>query len=64
MTSDRPETCPSCAADPKVAHGRYCAPLRCYCSHPECPAFASYRPPTQPFPYVELLHPRRTERKP
>lgn len=21
---------------------RYCAPFRCYCGHPDCPAFASY----------------------
>lgn len=24
---------------------RYCAPNRCYCGHPECPAYASYRKP-------------------
>lgn len=23
---------------------RYCARLRCYCGHPECPAFASWEP--------------------
>ena len=23
---------------------RYCAPLRCYCGHPECPAFGSWEP--------------------
>ena len=29
-------TCPRC-------HPRYCAPARCYCGHPECPAHATYR---------------------
>lgn len=39
-----PETCPTCWADPKAAPGGYCAPLRCYCGHPECPAYASWGP--------------------
>ena len=29
-------TCPRC-------HPRYCAPARCYCGHPECPAFDTHR---------------------
>ena len=31
--------CPACTAP-----GGYCAPLRCYCGHTECPASASYIP--------------------
>jgi DNA-directed RNA polymerase subunit N (RpoN/RPB10) len=30
-------TCPRC-------HPRYCAPARCYCGHPECPAYDTYVP--------------------
>lgn len=26
----------------------YCAPLRCYCGHPQCPAFRSYVELEQP----------------
>lgn len=33
------ERCPEC-----VAPGGYCAPLRCYCGHADCPASASYIP--------------------
>jgi hypothetical protein len=29
---ERPESCPACTGS------RYCAPLRCYCAHNECPA--------------------------
>ena len=36
------ERCPEC-----VAPGGYCAPLRCYCGHADCPASASYIPPGQ-----------------
>ena len=36
-------TCATCAADPKAARDRYCAPNRCYCGHETCPAFASWR---------------------
>lgn len=32
-----PEVCPSCTTP-----GRYCAPNRCYCGHPACPAYASW----------------------
>ena len=56
------QTCPSCAADPKAAPGRYCASRRCLCGHPNCPAFPFYRPLERPFAYVELLHPRRQEK--
>jgi hypothetical protein len=42
-SSLRPEQCPACAADPHAAPLRYCAPLRCYCGHPSCPAAASYQ---------------------
>ena len=34
-------TCPTCAT---VGRRGYCAPLRCYCGHAECYAFASYVP--------------------
>jgi hypothetical protein len=30
--------------EPEPGQGAYCAPLRCYCSDPECPAYASYVP--------------------
>lgn len=38
-------TCPEC-----VIGGRrgYCAPLRCYCGHETCHAFASWRPLAPP----------------
>lgn len=36
------ECCSACRADPRAAPGRYCAPLRCLCGHPECPAYASW----------------------
>lgn len=32
----RAECCPTCGGS------RYCAPLRCYCGHEDCPAFASF----------------------
>ena len=32
-------TCSRCAAEGRRG---YCAPLRCYCGHPTCHAFASY----------------------
>lgn len=57
MKSPRPECCPSCAADPTCAPGRYCASKACRCGHDDCPAFAFYRPLERPFGYVELLHP-------
>lgn len=62
MTSDRPETCTSCVADPKAAPGRYCPSRRCLCGHEACPAFPFYRPLERPFAYVELLHPNRQEK--
>jgi len=31
--------CPTC--DP-TGRGRYCAPLRCYCGHPDCHAADTY----------------------
>lgn len=33
---------PTCAACPSP---RYCAPLRCYCAHAECPAVYRAMPP-------------------
>lgn len=30
------------AGQPEPGEGAYCAPARCYCGKPECPAFASY----------------------
>lgn len=53
-------TCPDCKA---IGRRGYCAPLRCYCGHDTCPAFASYRPPAKPFAYVELLHPPRDDQE-
>jgi len=38
--------CQTCAAEQPTST-RYCAPLRCYCGHPTCPAFASYEAPTR-----------------
>jgi hypothetical protein len=40
----RPNECPTCAADPRAAPGRYCASNRCLCAHPACHAFASWAP--------------------
>ena len=40
----RAQTCPACDADPHAAPSRYCAPLRCYCGHETCHAFASWTP--------------------
>ena len=40
QNASRPvERCPEC-----VVPGGYCAPLRCYCGHADCPASASYIP--------------------
>ena len=33
----------------------YCAPLRCYCGHESCHAFASWRPLTAPLLNVQTL---------
>lgn len=33
------ETCTACSGEPGY-QGRYCAPLRCYCGHRACPAYA------------------------
>lgn len=35
-------TCQTCTANDRKG---YCAPLRCYCGHPTCWAFASYAEP-------------------
>lgn len=40
----RPEHCRRCLDAPTGAPGAYCARLRCYCGHPECPA-TGYRAP-------------------
>lgn len=40
----RPECCPTCAADPHTAPGRYCAPARCLCGHEACPATGYVNP--------------------
>lgn len=37
--SDDP-TCPTCAE--KTGTKRYCAPGRCYCAHPACPAYPTW----------------------
>jgi hypothetical protein len=58
------QACTTCAADPTAAPGRYCASKACRCAHPECPAFASWRPLERPFGYLTLLHPRRNEEHP
>lgn len=40
-TERGPGECEACAADPRAAPHRWCAPLRCYCGHPECPAYVT-----------------------
>ena len=37
--------CATCAADGRKG---YCAPLRCYCGHKTCHAFASWAPLAKP----------------
>ena len=34
----------SCATCTEAGRRGYCAPLRCYCGHADCYAFASYVP--------------------
>lgn len=41
----RPETCATCHHEGRRG---YCAPLRCYCGHDTCPAFASWEPLEKP----------------
>lgn len=40
--ADGPEVCSTCRAERTSAPGGYCAPLRCYCGHPTCPAYPSW----------------------
>ena len=39
-------SCQTCR-DEQPTSSRYCAPMRCYCGHPACPAFASYEEPSR-----------------
>lgn len=52
--AQRAQACPSCRDDPHAAPSRYCAPMRCTCAHPACPAFASYRGRQQ---HLDNVHP-------
>ena len=57
----RPETCPSCTADPTTARGRYCASNACRCGHDDCPAARSWTPLRTPLANVEPIQPSNTE---
>lgn len=35
---------PGCTACAEIGRKGYCAPLRCYCGHDSCHAFASWTP--------------------
>lgn len=51
-------TCANCATDGRRG---YCAPLRCYCGHKTCYAFASWQPLARPFVNVQAItRPRST----
>ena len=58
----RPAMCAGCAANPRSAPGRSCAPNRCYCAHPECPAYDSYREPRRGLATVTPLPPPKARR--
>jgi hypothetical protein len=47
-------TCTACA---ETGRRGYCAPLRCYCGHEQCPAFVSYVPRRDPLKNVHTLLP-------
>lgn len=38
----------SCATCSDIGRRGYCAPLRCYCAHKSCHAFASWAPLSRP----------------
>ncbi|QIM20557.1 hypothetical protein G7075_04390 [Phycicoccus sp. HDW14] len=62
--SQTAQGCPTCAEDPKAAHGRYCPGSVCYCSHEACPSFAAdvvrhLPPPPEPAPVADLGARRR-----
>ena len=48
-------TIPGCATCTETGRRGTCAPLRCYCGHPTCHAFASFVPRRQPFANVHQL---------
>jgi len=50
--------CTECAADPKAAPGRRCAPRRCRCGHASCPAASSWVPREGQARVIHLLEPR------
>ncbi|HEY8378103.1 MAG TPA: hypothetical protein VIK91_16515 [Nannocystis sp.] len=43
-----PEHTPAAIAGEPEPSGQYCAPARCYCGSPTCPAYPSYRRPLEP----------------
>ena len=50
----------TCATCTTVGRRGYCAPLRCYCGHDTCHAFASWEPLTRPLANVQTLPTRST----
>lgn len=55
--AQRAQTCPTCAADPHAAPGRYCPRFACVCGHQDCPAFMSYVPRRTPEPLPDnVIH--------
>lgn len=42
-----------CTACHEAGKHGHCAPLRCYCGHPECHAYASWKPRTKTAPVVK-----------
>lgn len=43
-----PDHTPAAIAGVPEVSGQYCAPGRCYCGDPECPAYPSYLRPLDP----------------
>lgn len=57
------DACSACRADHEAAPGRYCAPLRCYCGHPECPAYAAGWAPVERLTAAAAREPTRLEQR-
>jgi hypothetical protein len=45
----------TCAECTTTGRRGYCAPLRCYCGHDTCHAFASWQPRAVPLANVQTL---------
>ena len=45
----------NCQTCTETSRRGYCAPLRCYCGHDTCHAFASWQPRRDPFQNVQPL---------